>query len=133
MKSRNPWKLPLRQFPRESTERHGAQQTRMGQSLSSPDSKCKQPVCHQAAPSPPRSDCVSCCDGDETAIHLQQLLIKRFRRWTNGLEYTAPSEDRLCPRKRFRTSQWESDLLRIEDEDVSHEGLAVVSHSACNT
>ncbi|EXL64322.1 hypothetical protein FOPG_19411 [Fusarium oxysporum f. sp. conglutinans race 2 54008] len=146
MKSQNPSNLPMGQYPEQPKDCR----TRTGQRLSPLDSQCEQPACYETAPLSQRSDCLSCCDGDETinevdhsqedsnfctqlslaqAVHLQQLLRKEFSQWSEGLDYTAPPVDRLPPRKRFRTSQWESGLPRGEDEDVSDEELVVVYYS----
>ncbi|KAH7254228.1 uncharacterized protein BKA55DRAFT_539063 [Fusarium redolens] len=143
-----------RQFPEQLTQRPsvtGVKRTRSGQSLSSPDSQCKRPGCHEPT-SPSRSEGLPSNDDDEITgtnkkhppqenslscnhlslaqgMNLQQLLRERFSRWSNGVEYTTPPEDRLPPRKRFRTSQWQSGLPRLEEEDESEGEFVVISHS----
>ncbi|ENH75596.1 hypothetical protein FOC1_g10001612 [Fusarium oxysporum f. sp. cubense race 1] len=58
-------------------------------------------------------------------MNLQNLLRGRFSRWSDGVEYHMPPEDRLPPRKRFRTSQCQSSLPRTKEQDDSE-----VSHPA---
>ncbi|KAI8396361.1 hypothetical protein FOFC_20908 [Fusarium oxysporum] len=58
-------------------------------------------------------------------MNLQKLLRGRFSRWSDGVEYHMPPEDRLPPRKRFRTSQCQSSLPRTKEQDDSE-----VSHPA---
>ncbi|KAF5681678.1 hypothetical protein FCIRC_5403 [Fusarium circinatum] len=147
-------KLPVRQFPRQSTQRPaqtGLKRTRSGRSLSPPDNRCKKHELHEAT-IPSRSEGPPSNDDDEVistteqpqsrennlshsqlslaqGIDLQQLLRERFSRWSDGLQYTAPPKDRLPPRKRFRTSQWQSGLTRADQENDSDEEFVVISHT----
>ncbi|KAM0203166.1 hypothetical protein ACHAQI_010572 [Fusarium lateritium] len=66
-------------------------------------------------------------------MNVEQLLSERFSRWIDGMKYIAPPEDRLPPRKRFKTSQWQSDLPRAEEDDGSEDDFVVISHPDCRT
>ncbi|KAF4340716.1 hypothetical protein FBEOM_5375 [Fusarium beomiforme] len=160
MKSQHRFELTVRQAPGEMAQLPsllGTKRTRTGRLLLPSDSQCQGPECHQASPLSPRSEGLSSCEDSETTdeeerfehfeegntsctqvsqaqqMHLQQLLRERFGRWKDGVEYTAPPEDRLPPRKRFRVSQWESGLRIAEDEYVSDDELVVVSHPVCKS
>ncbi|EXM14043.1 hypothetical protein FOTG_17529 [Fusarium oxysporum f. sp. vasinfectum 25433] len=80
----------------------------------------------------PSEDNSHCCSqlSPTQEIKLQQRLREMFTRWSERVEYTTPPEDRLPPRKRSRTSQWESGLPRVEEEDGSEDDFVLVSHSA---
>ncbi|CVK96837.1 uncharacterized protein FMAN_16151 [Fusarium mangiferae] len=148
-------KLPLRQFTSQSTQRptqSGLKRTRSGRSLSPPDNQCEKPELNDAT-TPSRSEGPPSNDDDEVistneqqqsrenslshsqmslaqGTDLQRLLRGRFSRWSDGVEYTAPPKDRLPPRKRFRTSQWQSGLPRADEENDSEEEFVVISHAA---
>ncbi|KAF5590934.1 uncharacterized protein FSUBG_10663 [Fusarium subglutinans] len=146
-------KLPVRQFSRQSIQQPvqtGLKRTRSGQSLSPPDDQCEKPKLYEAT-TPSRSEGTASNDNNEVTstneqpesrenslshsqlslaqkIDLQQLLRERFSCWSNGVNYTAPPKDRLPPRKRFRTSQWQSGLPRADAENDSEEEFVVISH-----
>ncbi|KAF5631713.1 hypothetical protein F52700_6635 [Fusarium sp. NRRL 52700] len=150
-------KLPVRQFPRQSAQRPiqtGLKRTRSGRSKSPPENQCKKLELNEAT-TPSRSEGIPSNDDDEIIIStsqqsqpqengiscsqlspaqnadLQQLLRERFSRWSDGIEYTEPPKDRLPPRKRFRTSQWQSGLPRADEENDSEEEFVIISHPAC--
>ncbi|KAF5562980.1 hypothetical protein FPHYL_5405 [Fusarium phyllophilum] len=142
-------KMPVRQFTRQSTQQPtqtGLKRTRSGRSLSPPDKQYEQPELHEATtPSSSNDDnevnstneqpesrenSISCQLSLAHKIDLQRLLRERFSRWSDGVEYTAPPKDRLPPRKRFRTSQWQSGLPRADEENESEEDFVVISHPA---
>ncbi|KAF5229744.1 hypothetical protein FANTH_14081 [Fusarium anthophilum] len=153
MTPQRPRKLPVRQFSRQSTEQPvqtGLKRTRSGRSLSPLNDQCEKPELYEAT-TPSRSDGTARNDNNEVTstneqpepgensiscnqlslaqkIDLQQLLRERFNRWSNGVKYTAPPKDRLPPRKRFRTSQWQSGLPRADEENDSEEEFVVISH-----
>ncbi|KAF5588391.1 hypothetical protein FPCIR_7149 [Fusarium pseudocircinatum] len=146
-------KLPVRQFSRQSTQQPvqtGLKRTRSGRSLSPLDDQCGKPELYEATTSS-RSEGTASNDNNEVTstneqpesqengvscgqlsleqkVDLQQLLRERFGRWADGVEYTAPPKDRLPPRKRFRTSQWQSGLPRTDEENDSEEEFVVISH-----
>ncbi|EWG47519.1 hypothetical protein FVEG_07595 [Fusarium verticillioides 7600] len=149
-------KLPVRQFPRQSTQQcpqTGLKKTRSGRSLSPLDNQCKESELYEATALPrsegsPSNDddaiistnehlesqenIISCCQLSlKQKINLQQLLRERFGRWADGVEYTAPPKDRLPPRKRFRTSQWQSGLPRADEGSHSEEEFVIISHPTC--
>ncbi|KAF5702606.1 hypothetical protein FGLOB1_9496 [Fusarium globosum] len=145
----------MRQFTSQSTQRPtqtGLKRTRSGRSLSPPDNQCEKPELNDAT-TPSRSEGPPNNDDDEVistneqqqsrenslphsqlslaqGTDLQRLLRERFSRWSDGVEYTAPPKDRLPPRKRFRTSQWQSGLPRADEENDSEEEFVVISHPA---
>ncbi|XEV04455.1 hypothetical protein FSHL1_009742 [Fusarium sambucinum] len=62
-------------------------------------------------------------------LKLQPLSTKEFKRWGAGVEYTAPSDDRLPPRKRFKASHLQSSHPRHEEADsISDQKFVLVSH-----
>ncbi|ENH66891.1 hypothetical protein FOC1_g10007552 [Fusarium oxysporum f. sp. cubense race 1] len=149
-------KPPVRQFPDQLAQRpkvSGVKRSRSGLSLSPPENQRKGPECHSAT-SLSRSDGLPNNGNDEITgtnekqrsrenklsciqlspaqqMKMEQLLRERFSRWTDGIKYTAPPEDRLPPRKRFKISQWRSGLPRTEEEDESEDDFVVISHPAC--
>ncbi|CEI60263.1 unnamed protein product [Fusarium venenatum] len=63
-------------------------------------------------------------------LKLQQLSTERFESWSAGVEYAAPSDNRLPPRKRFKASHLQSSLPRTEEVDsINDHKLALVSPS----
>lgn len=146
-------KPPARQFPDQLVQRPkviGTKRCRSGRPISSLDSQTSKPEYHELT-SLSRSDGFPNKGSDEIAsikerkpsrenspscsqlslaqqMNLEQLLRERFNRWIDGIKYTAPPDDRLPPRKRFKTSQWQSDFPRGKEEDGSEDDIVVISH-----
>ncbi|KAJ4052259.1 hypothetical protein NW756_001694 [Fusarium oxysporum] len=157
MVSQNPRNLPVRRFRGQFAQPPsliGMKRGRAGRSISAPERQCRSPRCHQVISLPSRSEHCSSDESNEStiadekiaaqhnsipdnhlspaqAIDLQQLLREEFSRWSDRIEYTAPPEGRLLPRKRFKGLQWDSGLSRAEEEEDSEDEFVVVSHPEC--
>lgn len=128
----------------------GTKRRRSGRPMSSPDSQSSEPEYYEPT-SLSRSDGLPKKESNKIAcikekkrsrenspscsqlsvaqqINLEQLLRERFSCWIDEIKYTAPPDDRLPPRKRFKTSQWQSGLPRAREEDGSEDDFVVVSH-----
>lgn len=141
------------EFPDQLVQRPkilGTKRCRSGRPLSFPDSQCSKPE-YREPTSLSRSDGLPNKGSNEIAsieekkrsqqnspafsqlslaqqMNLEQLLGERFNYWIDGIKYTAPPDDRLPPRKRFKTSQWQSDFSRAKEEDGSEDDFVVISH-----
>ncbi|KAM0078773.1 hypothetical protein ACKRZS_009506 [Fusarium odoratissimum] len=162
MISQKPGKLPVRRFPGQLTQLPsliGTKRGRAGRPMYASERQCKSSGCHQVISLRSRSEQCLSYDGDDgdgttsadeniaaqhnsllgnqlspaQATDLQQLLRERFRCWSDGTKYTAPPEDRLPPRKRFKALRWESGLSRAEEEEDSEQEFVAVSHPECKT
>ncbi|KAF4954453.1 hypothetical protein FGADI_5232 [Fusarium gaditjirri] len=160
MISQKPRKFPVRRFPGRLAQNPtliGTKRSRTGQPIYASGQHCKGSECHQVLSLRLGSEQCSSYeggDGDETtsadeniagqhnsllgnqislaqSTDLQQLLRERFSSWRDGMECTAPPEDRLLSRKRSRASWWESGLPRAEEEENSEEGFLVASQPEC--
>ncbi|KAH6970272.1 hypothetical protein DER45DRAFT_498831 [Fusarium avenaceum] len=151
-------KPPARHIPDELVRRPkviGTKRCRSGRPLPSSDDQCSKPE-YQEPTSLSRSDSLPNNENDEIAcinenqrsqedipscsqlslaqqMNLEQLLTERFSRWMDGIKYTAPPDDRLPPRKRFKTAQWQPGLLRAEEKDESEDDFVVIPHPDCRT
>ncbi|KAF5649985.1 hypothetical protein F52700_424 [Fusarium sp. NRRL 52700] len=65
-------------------------------------------------------------------LDLLQLSTDSFRRWAPGVEYSAPSEDRLQPQEVFRTPHRYSTGRQVKQEDdIDDDEFVFVSYAPC--